>query len=258
MTRSTTLAPLALASALALALAGCGTTGDESTSGVSGAATSTATATASATSAPVRLRRRGRDLGRAQRPGRDVRTGDVRASRTGRGDEPDPAGQAEHSRGGPSAGRRRDLAAQGPEIEQMDRMLQAWEASATAEPGGMEGMDHGSMDGGSDGMIGEEDLDRLESAQGTEAAQLYLEQMTPSTTRARSTWPDSRPPKSPIPRRSSWPMASWPPRRPKSPRWTGCSRNCRTVPDRPAHGFAAPVRRAVGSSEPNDEGGGPR
>ncbi|MFC4902517.1 DUF305 domain-containing protein [Kocuria oceani] len=172
MIRSTTLAPLALASALVLA--GCGTTGDESTSGVSGAATSTATATASATSASpsgagISAEHNDQDLmfARAMRVHHEQA---VAMSQTLLAKQSIPEEVRQLAEG--------VIAAQGPEIEQMDRMLQAWDASATAEPGGMEGMDHGSMDGGSDGMIGEEDLDRLESAQGTEAARLYLEQMT--------------------------------------------------------------------------------
>ncbi|WP_413543569.1 DUF305 domain-containing protein [Citricoccus nitrophenolicus] len=61
--------------------------------------------------------------------------------------------------------------AQGPEIERMNAMLTAWDA----EPmGDMEGMDHGGMSG----MMSEEDMAALEEAQGTEAARLYLEQMT--------------------------------------------------------------------------------
>ena len=60
--------------------------------------------------------------------------------------------------------------AQGPEIERMNAMLEAW----GEEPGDMGGMDHGS---GMGGMMSEEDMAALEEAQGTEAAQLYLEQM---------------------------------------------------------------------------------
>ncbi|MCH1882856.1 DUF305 domain-containing protein [Agrococcus sp. ARC_14] len=60
--------------------------------------------------------------------------------------------------------------AQGPEIERMNAMLEAW----GEEPGDMEGMDHGS---GMGGMMSEAAMAALEEAQGTEAAQLYLEQM---------------------------------------------------------------------------------
>lgn len=60
--------------------------------------------------------------------------------------------------------------AQGPEIERMNAMLEAW----GEDPGDMEGMDHGS---GMRGMMSEEDMAALEEAQGAEAAALYLEQM---------------------------------------------------------------------------------
>ncbi|QCU79716.1 DUF305 domain-containing protein (plasmid) [Citricoccus sp. SGAir0253] len=66
--------------------------------------------------------------------------------------------------------------AQGPEIERMDAMLAAWGEEAV----GMEDM--GSMDDGSgqgmSGMMSEEDMMALDKAKGTEAARLYLEQMT--------------------------------------------------------------------------------
>ena len=68
--------------------------------------------------------------------------------------------------------------AQGPEIERMNAMLTAWDEEPMAESDGMEGMegmDHGSS---MDGMMSEEDMQQLEDAQGTEAARLYLEQMT--------------------------------------------------------------------------------
>lgn len=66
--------------------------------------------------------------------------------------------------------------AQGPEIERMNAMLTAWgeDPVDTDGMGGMEGMDHGGMSG----MMSEEDMAALDQAQGTEAARLYLEQMT--------------------------------------------------------------------------------
>ena len=67
------------------------------------------------------------------------------------------------------------VAAQGPEIERMNAMLTAWDEEPLMESDGMEGMDHGSS---MDGMMSEEDMQQLEDAQGTEAARLYLEQMT--------------------------------------------------------------------------------
>ncbi|NYJ18092.1 DUF305 domain-containing protein [Nesterenkonia sandarakina] len=76
--------------------------------------------------------------------------------------------------------------AQGPEIEQMESWLDAWGEEAASD-GDMEGMDHGdgdmegmdSMEGMSDmeGMMSEDDLSELESATGTEASRLFLEQM---------------------------------------------------------------------------------
>ncbi|PRB77886.1 DUF305 domain-containing protein [Arthrobacter sp. MYb214] len=59
-------------------------------------------------------------------------------------------------------------AAQGPEIERMDRWLSEWNMSG--------GMDHGSMDHG-DGMVPEEGIKALEDATGSDAARLFLEQM---------------------------------------------------------------------------------
>lgn len=63
--------------------------------------------------------------------------------------------------------------AQGPEIERMNAMLTAW-GQDPVDTDGMEGMDHGGMSG----MMSESDMAALEQAQGTEAARLYLEQMT--------------------------------------------------------------------------------
>jgi uncharacterized protein (DUF305 family) len=59
--------------------------------------------------------------------------------------------------------------AQGPEIEQLSTWLEEW-GSPMAESGSM---DHGSMDG----MMGEEDMQALQDAQGAEAGRLFLEQM---------------------------------------------------------------------------------
>ncbi|MCZ6937604.1 DUF305 domain-containing protein [Micrococcus luteus] len=66
--------------------------------------------------------------------------------------------------------------AQGPEIKRMNSMLTAWGQDPVDTDGmdGMEGMDHGGMSG----MMSEEDMTALDQAQGTEAARLYLEQMT--------------------------------------------------------------------------------
>ena len=58
-------------------------------------------------------------------------------------------------------------AAQGPEIEQLERWLEEWGADD------MGSMDHGSMSG----MMSEADLEELRSADGQEASRLFLEQM---------------------------------------------------------------------------------
>jgi uncharacterized protein (DUF305 family) len=60
-------------------------------------------------------------------------------------------------------------AEQGPEIEKLTKWLSDWD-----EPAAMSGSMSG---GGMDGMMGEEDMKKLDAAQGTEAAQLFLTQM---------------------------------------------------------------------------------
>lgn len=57
----------------------------------------------------------------------------------------------------------------------MNAMLEAWGQQPVTDSGGM-----GTMDemGGMSGMMSQEDMTALEEAQGTEAARLYLEQMT--------------------------------------------------------------------------------
>ena len=59
--------------------------------------------------------------------------------------------------------------AQGPEIEQLQGWLDDW--GVDPEEQQMGGMDHG------DGMMTEDDLTALESADGAEASRLFLEQM---------------------------------------------------------------------------------
>lgn len=81
--------------------------------------------------------------------------------------------------------------AQGPEIDRMNTMLETWGQQPVTDSGGMGamdemgGMDHGEMGGmdhgemgGMSGMMSQEDMTALEDAKGTEAARLYLEQMT--------------------------------------------------------------------------------
>ena len=67
--------------------------------------------------------------------------------------------------------------AQGPEIDRMNAMLEAW----GQQPMNMDDMDGtGGMGGhgGMSGMMSEDDMQQLEDATGTDAAKLYLEQMT--------------------------------------------------------------------------------
>ena len=71
-------------------------------------------------------------------------------------------------------------AAQGPEIETMQRWLADWGvATTTMSPGGgmpsMPGHDMGAM--GGSGMMSEQDMAALRDAQGVEASKLFLTQM---------------------------------------------------------------------------------
>jgi uncharacterized protein (DUF305 family) len=61
-------------------------------------------------------------------------------------------------------------AAQGPEIEKMTGWLTSWN-EPTAAPSGH------SMGAGMERMMGEEDMKKLETGQGTDAAKLFLTQM---------------------------------------------------------------------------------
>lgn len=61
-------------------------------------------------------------------------------------------------------------AAQAPEIAKMTAWLTAWKESATTPAGG-----HGAHS--MDGMMSEADLQKLDAAQGTDAAKLFLTQM---------------------------------------------------------------------------------
>ncbi|QGU03674.1 DUF305 domain-containing protein [Corynebacterium comes] len=66
----------------------------------------------------------------------------------------------------------RVIAAQGPEIDRMNAMLEAW-GEAPVTGGSLPDMDHGDMAG----MMTGEDLAALDAAAGPEGARLYLEQM---------------------------------------------------------------------------------
>lgn len=60
--------------------------------------------------------------------------------------------------------------AQQPEIDQMEDWLDEWDED---ELDGMGGMDHGM----GDGMMSDDDMNRLEDASGADASRLFLEQM---------------------------------------------------------------------------------
>ena len=172
MKRSTTLTPLALASALALA--GCGTSGAQEGAGTDAetaapaASASAATSTGAASGEPIAAEHNDADVMFAQMmlPHHEQA---VEMSEMLLAKDDVPAEVAEFAQ--------RVIDAQGPEIERMNDMLTAWEAEPLADAEDMDGMDHGSGAGMS-GMMSEEDMSALEDAQGTGAAQLYLEQMT--------------------------------------------------------------------------------
>ena len=67
-------------------------------------------------------------------------------------------------------------AAQGPEIDTMTGWLKTWGKEATAGSGGMEGMDHGS--GSMPGMMGDDQMKSLNSANGAAFDQMFLTMMT--------------------------------------------------------------------------------
>lgn len=177
MKRSTILTTLALASALALA--GCGTSGEETageapeatTSAAAGAgSTDTATATPSTSAQAVTEEHNDADTMFAQMmiPHHEqaVEMSEVMLAK----DDLDPDIEALANK---------VVAAQGPEIAQLETMLETWGEPTSMESGGMEGMDHGSESGaGMDGMMTGEQMQELEAAEGTEAAQMYLTMMT--------------------------------------------------------------------------------
>ena len=177
MKRSTTLTTLALASALALA--GCGTSGEETageapettTSAAAGTgSTDTATATPSTSAQAVTEEHNDADTMFAQMmiPHHEqaVQMSEVMLTK----DDLDPDIEALANK---------IVAAQGPEIDQLKTMLETWGEPTSMESGGMEGMDHGSDSGaGMEGMMTEEQMQELEAAEGTEAAEMYLTMMT--------------------------------------------------------------------------------
>ncbi|MEX5296650.1 DUF305 domain-containing protein [Kocuria sp. CPCC 205268] len=172
MKRIPTLTTLALASTLALA--GCGTGTAEQDTGTAAETTAPAASapegagTASASGEPIAAEHNDDDVMFAQMmlPHHEQA---VQMSETLLAKDDVPAGVADFAQ--------RVIDAQGPEIERMHQMLQSWGEEPMSASGGMEGMDHGA-DAGMGGMMTAEDMQALETAEGTEAAQLYLEQMT--------------------------------------------------------------------------------
>lgn len=177
MNRASSLTAVALASALALA--GCGTSGEETageapettTSAAAGTgSTDTATATPSTSAQAVTEEHNDADTMFAQMmiPHHEqaVQMSEVMLAK----DDLDPDIEALANK---------IVAAQGPEIDQLKTMLETWGEPTSMESGGMEGMDHGSDSGaGMEGMMTEEQMQELEAAEGTEAAEMYLTMMT--------------------------------------------------------------------------------
>ncbi|MEV6377948.1 DUF305 domain-containing protein [Streptomyces sp. NPDC051773] len=65
--------------------------------------------------------------------------------------------------------------AQDPEIATMKGWLRSWDRPTAVES--MPGMDHGSEDGGADGMMSDADMRRLEDLKGTEFDKLFAQLM---------------------------------------------------------------------------------
>ena len=178
MNRASSLTAVALASALALA--GCGTGGEQNTDAASETTSSTAAATGAgspsstpsgATSGePIAEEHNDDDVMFAQmmipHHQQAVQMSEVMLAK----DDLDPDIEALANK---------IVAAQGPEIDQLKTMLETWGEPTSMESGGMEGMDHGSDSGaGMEGMMTEEQMQELEAAEGTEAAEMYLTMMT--------------------------------------------------------------------------------
>ena len=70
-------------------------------------------------------------------------------------------------------------AAQEPEIRTLTAFLEAWGADVPAEDMSMDGMDHGGDEAMDDmaGMMGPDDMTALESAQGAEFDEMFLQMM---------------------------------------------------------------------------------
>ena len=172
MKRSTALSTLALASALALA--GCGTSGAQEGAGTAAETAAPATSAPETTSTtpasgePIAAEHNDADVMFAQMmlPHHEQA---VEMSEMLLAKEDVPAEVAEFAQ--------QVIDAQGPEIERMNDMLTTWGEERLSDAEDMNSMDHGS-DAGTGGMMTAEDLQALETAEGEDAARLYLEQMT--------------------------------------------------------------------------------
>ncbi|MEU7993653.1 DUF305 domain-containing protein [Rothia amarae] len=180
MKRTLVLSTLAVASTLALAA--CGEATESGNTDATTSATSTATTTPETTSATTATTEADGEIS-ADHNDADIMFAQmmiphhqqaVEMSEMLLAKEGIPAQVVEFAQG--------VIDAQGPEIDRMNAMLEAWGQQPVTDSGGMDhgemgGMDHGEM-GGMSGMMSQEDMTALEEAQGTEAARLYLEQMT--------------------------------------------------------------------------------
>ena len=172
MKRTLVLSTLAVASTLALAA--CGETTESGNTDATTSATSTATTTPETTEATTATTEADGEIS-ADHNDADIMFAQmmiphhqqaVEMSEMLLAKEGIPAQVVEFAQG--------VIDAQGPEIDRMNAMLEAWGQQPVTDSGGM---DHGEM-GGMSGMMSQEDMTALEEAQGTEAARLYLEQMT--------------------------------------------------------------------------------
>ena len=173
-TMKRTLVLSALAVASTLALAACGEATESGNTDATTSATSTATATAEPTETTTATTEADGEIS-ADHNDADIMFAQmmiphhqqaVEMSEMLLAKEGIPAQVVEFAQG--------VIDAQGPEINRMNAMLEAWDQQPVTDSGGM---DHGKM-GGMSGMMSQEDMTALEEAQGTEAARLYLEQMT--------------------------------------------------------------------------------
>jgi len=174
MKRAITLAALTLSSALALAACGEATESDNTDATTSATGTETTTAETTETTTETTTEAAEEEIS-AEHNDADVMFAQmmiphhqqaVEMSEMLLAKDNIPTEVAEFAQG--------VIDAQGPEIDRMNAMLEAWGEQPVTDSGDMAGMDHGGMSG----MMSDDDMAALEEAQGTDAARLYLEQMT--------------------------------------------------------------------------------